>query len=91
MAEAEAPARPADPNPIPALDPDTASSAKATSRADWKRSSGRFSRQRLTICWRPDGTPPLTPVSSEGSSLRIARIVSIPESRANARRPESIS
>ena len=37
-----------DEKPIPALAPDIASRAKATSRADWKRSSGRFSRQRLT-------------------------------------------
>src|SRR5207249_1393166 len=37
-------------------DPDSASSAKPRSRADWNRSSGLFSRQRRTIRSSAGGT-----------------------------------
>jgi hypothetical protein len=66
-----------------------ASRAKATSRTDWKRSSGRFSRQRFTTRSNTEGTAGFT--SSGGSSLRIAVITSGEVCPENARRPESIS
>lgn len=71
--------------------PDSVCSWKARSRADWKRSSGFFSRQCRTIrsiaglMWRA------LSVRSGGSSFRIALMVSTAESPLNARRPESIS
>src|SRR5690349_9149281 len=51
--------------------------SKARSRADWKRSSGFFSRQWETIRSRPGGIWRPDWASSGGSSLRIAFIVSI--------------
>jgi hypothetical protein len=70
---------------------DIASSAKATSRADWKRSSRRFSRQRLTMRSRTGWTAPLALVNSGGSSFRIAVIVSAHVLAWNALRPQTIS
>ena len=61
------------------------------SLADWNRRSRSFSRQCRTMwssageMFRPDC------VSSGGSSLRIAAIVSLAVSRLNALLPESIS
>ena len=52
--------------------PATASRLRATSRADWKRSSGRFSRQRRTTRSRATETRPSIAGSSGGSSRRIA-------------------
>ena len=52
------------------------SSANARSRADWKRSSGRFSRQRRTIRSTPGATTTPDRSGSGGSSFRIAVIVS---------------
>ena len=57
------------------------SSAKARSRADWKRSVAFFSRQRLTIRSSAGGTAGAASSRSFGSSFRIAFIVS------TARRP----
>ncbi len=50
--------------------------AKERSRADWKRSSGRFSRQCSTTCSRASGTALRTEVRDGASSRRIAVIVS---------------
>jgi len=69
----------------------TAESAKARSRADWKRWSGSFSRQwRIT---RPSsgGTREAVPLTGCGSSLRMAATVSIALSRSKGRRPATIS
>src|SRR3954451_20836539 len=71
--------------------PDKASSAKARSLAEWKRSSRFFSRQRRTTRSRPELTELLVSERSGGSSRRIALIVSAIESRWNAFRPDSIS
>ena len=65
-----------------------ASSAKATSRADWNRSAGAFSRHRLTTRSSAGDT---AASSDSGSSRRMAVMVSAQVSRRNARRPESIS
>ncbi len=62
--------------------------AKARSRADWKRSSGRFSRQCLTTAFIGAGT---ALGSGFGSAERIAAMVSAELSRWNARRPATIS
>ena len=66
--------------------PANASRAKAKSRADWKRSSGPFSRHRRTM--RSMG---VSPDSSAGSCFRMACSASTGVSPANARRPFSIS
>ena len=63
----------------------------ARSRADWKRSDGDFSRQRLTIRSSAEGTPGLMSAIAGVSSLRVAVNVSAGESRQNGRRPVSIS
>jgi hypothetical protein len=70
---------------------DRASSAKATSLALWKRSSGSFSRQRRAIRSSAGGSGPTGETSSGGSSLRIAARVSARVGRRNGGRPESIS
>jgi len=62
--------------------------AKATSRADWKRSSGRFSRHRLATRSSPDG---MSAAISGGSALRIAVMTSGVVSPENGRLPASIS
>ena len=74
-----------------AADAEIASRAKAMSWVDWKRSSGRFSRQRLTIRSRAGGTPPVLSAISGGSSWRMDVIVSAAVSPWNARRRASIS
>ena len=65
--------------------------SNATSRADWKRSSGFFSRQCRTIRSSAGGSGWPPSAAGAGSSLRIAFIVSTAESPSNARRPVSIS
>ena len=70
---------------------DIVSRLKARSRADWKRRSRDFSRQRRTSRSRAGGVFGSFSVRSGGSSLRIAPSVSIDESRLNARAPLSIS
>jgi hypothetical protein len=52
--------------------PESASRAKATSRALWKRSSGSFSRQRLITRSSPGGTTASELTISGGSWSRIA-------------------
>ena len=59
------------------------------SRADWKRSSGRFSRQRFTTRSSPGETSGFA--SSGDSSLRIAVIISTVLPPVNGCFPESIS
>ena len=66
-----------------------ACSANAKSRADWKRSSGLFSRLCVRISASSTGTP--RPVLCEGSSWRMLIIVSTGFSRWKARFPVSIS
>src|SRR5207248_7660273 len=66
---------------------DIVSRLKARSRADWKRRSRDFSRQRRTSRSRAGGMFGSVSVRSGGSSLRIALSVSIDESRLNARVP----
>ena len=63
----------------------------ARSRADWKRCSRSFSRQRRTRRSSGGGTAGLNCETSGGSSFRIALSVSIPELRLNARWPLRIS
>ena len=63
--------------------------AKAKSRADWKRSSGFFSRLWATIPASSAGTP--RPAESGGSSCRTLIIVSTGFERWKARWPVSIS
>src|SRR3954470_6670983 len=60
-------------------------SANARSPADWKRFSGRFSRQRLTIVASAGETPLLRRGSSGGSLVRMAVIVSATLSPLKAR------
>jgi hypothetical protein len=60
---------------------DRESSAKAMSLADWKRWSAFFSTQCRAMRSRPAGTPPGALTSPDGSSLRIAVIVSATVSR----------
>ena len=70
---------------------DASESANATSFAVWNRFSRSFSRQCVTMwssageTFRPDC------VSSGGSCIRIAAIVSLAESRLNAFLPERSS
>jgi hypothetical protein len=60
--------------------------ANARSRADWKRSSGLFSRHlRMIRVWGPDDA------GNSGVSLRIAAEVSAGVRAAKARRPVAIS
>ncbi len=73
------------------LDVPTASSAKATSRADWNLSAGAFSRQRRTSRSRPGATGGTFGGSSGGSSTRTAAIVSAGVGREKAGLPDSIS
>ena len=68
----------------------SASSAATTSRADGKRSSRVFSRQRETICARGAGTA-AREESFLGSSLRVACRVSTADSPLKARLPLSSS
>ena len=63
--------------------------AKARSRADWKRSSGLFSRLCRTISESSGGTP--RPADRGGSVWRTAIIVSTALSPWKARTPVSIS
>ncbi len=65
--------------------------SKARSWADWKRCSGRFSRQWLTMRSSAGGRARVVSWRSGGSSLRIACIVSAADSPWKARRPETIS
>src|SRR6516225_2673251 len=53
-----------------------ASSAKAKSCAEWKRCSGSFSRQRWTTRCIPGGVAGASCEMDEGSSFRIAAMVS---------------
>ena len=69
--------------------PERVSRARPRSCADWNRSRGSFSRQRLTTRSRPGGTPAVS--ISDGSLRRTAAIVSTGVVPAKARRPESIS
>src|SRR5687767_10784769 len=55
-------------------EPDKASSAIARSCAEWNRSFGSFSRQRLTIRSIDDGRFGLISANSGGTSFRIAFI-----------------
>ena len=71
--------------------PERAARPNATSRADWKRSPGLFSRQCRTMASSPGGSPGWTVAGSGGSSLRIAFMVSTAYSRRNAGRPVNIS
>ena len=64
-------------------------SARARSWAEWKRSSGRFSRQRSTTRSSASGSP--RPFKASGSSRRIAVWVSTPVLRRNGCRPDTIS
>jgi len=68
-----------------------ASRAKATSRADSKRSSGSFSRQRLTRRSRAGGRSSRISAIGAGSRLRMANMVSRGVSHRKARLPVSIS
>ena len=68
-----------------------AASAAATSRIDWKRSSGSFSRQRRTTYSSAGGNSRPGAESGGVSSRMIACIVSTAEPRRNAARPLSIS
>ena len=70
---------------------DTASSAKARSRAEWKRSSRFFSRQRRTMRSNAGEAPLAAATISGGSSRRIALIVSTAVLPLKARFPENIS
>ena len=67
-----------------------ASRAKPTSRADWKRSAGSFSRHRRTMR-SSDGGSARSPASMGGSACRIAASVSAGVTPAKGRRPPSIS
>src|ERR1700683_370047 len=71
--------------------PETASSAKPRSRADWKRSSGFFSRQRRTSLSIEEEALGSEAEISGGSSLRMADMVSTAESPWKARWPVIIS
>src|SRR6266545_5789535 len=70
---------------------DKASRAKPRSRADWKRRSGFFSRQRRTIFSSAGETFAFISPSSGGSSFKIALITSATEAPLKARRPLIIS
>ena len=72
-------------------DPDSDPSANATSRAVWNRSAGFFSRQWRMMRSSAGEMSARVPVSSGGSSLRTAVIVSAAVSRWKARWPETIS
>src|SRR4029077_2356531 len=63
----------------------------ARSRADWKRSSGFFSRQWSTIRLSAGVILGLEASKSAGSSLRMALAVSAGVGPSKARRPENIS
>ena len=69
----------------------TASSAKARSCAEWKRSSGSFARQRRTTRSTGRGSGPEAVRTGGGSSCRIAEIVSAAVAPEKARRPDSAS
>ena len=73
------------------VDPDSAWRSNARSCAEWKRSSGFFSRQWRTTRSRPGATFLFVAERSGGSSRRIADMVSAAVSRWNARDPDSIS
>jgi len=60
--------------------PESAAIANATSRADWNRSAGFFSRQWRMILSRPGGSGTASSMSG-GSSFRTAVIVSTAVSR----------
>ena len=68
------------PDPAVAV-PESASSANATSRADWNRSTGFFSRQCRMMRSIAGDMAARVPVISGGSSLRTAVIVSAAVSR----------
>ena len=69
----------------------SARSAKPRSRADWKRCSGSFSRQRRTIGSRPAGSGSFAGAMGPGSWVRIALTVSAGVARRKGGRPPSIS
>ena len=71
--------------------PESALSAKERSRADWKRCSGFFSRQRRTMRSSAGGSGRPGSDNSGGSSFKTAVMVSAGVSRRKARTPESIS
>ncbi len=64
-------------------------SARARSWAEWKRSSGRFSRHRSITRSSASGSP--RPLRASGSSRRIAAWVSTPVVRRKGCRPDTIS
>ena len=71
---------------------DSASSANATSLALWNRSSACFSRQWCTMRTSPGGAAAAGgETNSDGSSRRIAVIVSAAVPAWKARRPDTIS
>ena len=72
---------------IGSVDASSSSSANARSVADWKRASGRFSRQRITT----RASDLVAPFGGSGVVLRIAYDSSTGDADANARRPQIIS
>src|ERR1700674_1888199 len=72
-------------------EPETTSSAKARSEADWKRCSGFFSKQRCTTRCNPGGMFGVICERAGGSSFKIAVSVSTEVGFRNARFPDSIS
>jgi hypothetical protein len=70
---------------------DSASNANAKSRADWKRSSGFFSRQCRTTRSSAGGSGRPVVTISGGSSVRMAFIVCTAVSPMNGRAPDSSS
>ena len=73
------------------LSPWSVSKANPRSRADWKRCSGFFSRQRCTIRSSAGGVAGAICEMPGGSSFRMAVIVSVDVGLRNARLPVSIS
>src|SRR5215469_12996522 len=71
--------------------PESASRPKATSLADWKRSSGFFSRQCRTMRSIAGETARLVSLRSGGSSFRMELMVSAGVAPTKARLPENIS
>jgi hypothetical protein len=76
---------------LTAIDPLAVLRSNARSRADWKRSSGRFSRQWAMMGASPGAAAVTVGGSSGTSSRRIAVIVSAAVSRFQARVPVAIS
>ena len=77
--------------PPRSAEPEMASRWKARSRADWKRASGDFSRQRTTTRSSAGGMVGLPWESQGGSSRRMACSVSTALSRRKGAAPVIIS